>query len=140
MKTPLLTLFITAVCAQVAAATEFTNVPGPLQKALQGNAIQSARLDAGVLRLQVAKPEVTELVYASFVFHAICREQWINPQQFLQYGLQRVEMLNSDASQGFAFDARGDVCEQMGQLGKNFRTFISQYTVKCAAGTCPAPR
>ena len=64
------------------------------------------------------------MVYASFVFHSICREQWIQPATILQYGLQRVEMLNADASQGFAFDARGDVCEQMGQLGKNFRTFI----------------
>jgi len=27
----------------------------------------------------------------------------------------------------------------MGQLGKNFRTFIGQYTVKCTAGACPRP-
>jgi hypothetical protein len=29
------------------------------------------------------------------------------------------------------------VCEQMGQLGKNYRSFIDQYTVKCTAGVCP---
>ena len=121
-----------------AADTAFTNVPPTLQKALHGSAIQSARLDAGVLRLQMDKAQVTELVYATFVFHSICAPQWRQPQAFAQAGLARVELLNADASQGYAFDARGDVCAEMGQMGKNFRSFIAQRTVSCDAGTCPA--
>ena len=50
-----------------------------------------------------------------------------------------MELLNATGTQGYAFDARGDVCEQMGQLGKNFRTFINQRTVKCEGGNCPKP-
>jgi hypothetical protein len=30
------------------------------------------------------------------------------------------------------------VCAEMGQMGKNFRSFIAQRTVSCDAGTCPA--
>ena len=135
----MLALLLAAASTLAFANTEFKNVPVPLQKALQGNSLKTAQLESGVLRMQTSKPVVSELVYATFVFHNICGEQWMNPQQFVQFGLKRVELLNADGSQGFAFDARGDVCEQMGQLGKNFRTFIGQYTVKCTAGACPRP-
>ena len=47
---------------------------------------------------------------------------------------------NAAGTQGFAFDARGDVCEEMGKLGKNFRTFIGKYTQACSASTCPPQR
>ena len=133
----LLALLVGAACTLAMADTEFKNVPVPLQKALRGNALKTVQLDNGVLRLQMDKPAVTELVYATFVFHNICAEQWHNPEQFAQLALKRVELLNATGVQGFAFDARGDVCEQMGQLGKNFRTFIGQRTVPCESGTCP---
>jgi hypothetical protein len=90
-----------------------------------------------VLRLQMDKPEITELVYSTFIYHGICAEQWRSPERFTGVQLNRVVLLNAPGSQGFAFDVRGDVCVQMGELGKNFRAFIGQYTVKCDAGTCP---
>lgn len=134
----LLALLLGAACALAAAGeTQFKNVPAQLQKSLRGNALKSASLDNGVLRLQMDKPEVSELVYGTFVFHNVCAEQWHHPEQFAQWALARVELLNATGTQGYAFDARGDVCEQMGRLGKNFRTFIAQRTVKCDAGTCP---
>ena len=86
------------------------------------------------------KPEVSELVYSTFVFHSVCSQQWRHPQEFAGLGLTRAELLNATGTQGFAFDARGDVCAQMGEMGKNFRTFIAQRTVACAGGSCPAPR
>lgn len=131
-------LLLCAASTLAVADTEFRNVPPTLQKALHGSAIKTAQLDGGVLRAQMDKPEVTELVYSTFVFHNICAQQWRHPQQFAAYGLTRVELLNAGATQGFAFDARGDVCADMGQMGKNFRSFIAQRTVACAAGTCPA--
>lgn len=137
MKT-LLALLLAAAFPLAFASTDFKNVSPPLQKALHGNALKTAQLQDGVLRLITSKPEVSELTYGTFIFHSICREQWVNPLQFAQFGLKRVELLNADGSQGFAFDAQGDVCEKMGQMGKNFREFIAQYTVKCSAGTCPA--
>lgn len=132
-----LALLMAAVSTFAMANTEFTDVPAPLQKALHGNALKTAKLGNGVLQLQTVKPEVSELVYATFIFHNICGEQWMNPQQFAGFGLKRVELLNANGSQGFAFDARGDVCQEMGKLGKNFRSFIAQYTVKCEKGGCP---
>ncbi|MFP5465941.1 MAG: hypothetical protein ACLGG8_00215 [Gammaproteobacteria bacterium] len=137
MKLSLLALLMAALAPLAHANTEFTNVPAQLQKALHGNSLKTAQLDKGVLRLQTTRPEVSELVYATFIFHNICGEQWMNPQQFKDFGLQRVELVNAGGSQGFAFDARGDVCEEMGKLGKNFRSFIAQYTVKCQTGGCP---
>ena len=133
----LLALLISAACTLAMANTEFKNIPAPMQKALRGNALKTVHLDNGVMRLQMDKPVVTELVYSTFVFHNICAEQWHNPEQFAKLALTRVELLNATGAQGFAFDARGDVCVQMGQLGKNFRTFIGQRTVPCEAGTCP---
>ena len=56
------------------------------------------------------------------------RDQWRHPAQFAEYGLQRVEMLNADASQGFAFDASGDVCERMGKMGQKYRELINPRT------------
>ena len=136
----LFALLACTACTLAAADTAFTNVPPTLQKALHGSAIQSARLDAGVLRLQMDKPQVTELVYATFVFHSICAPQWRQPQAFAQAGLARVELLNADASQGYAFDARGDVCARMGQMGQNYRGLITQHTSACTAQSCPPQR
>mgnify|MGYP003602013337 FL=1 len=99
--------------------------------------IKSAQLDNGVLRLQMDKPAVSELVYSTFVFHNICAEQWHHPDQFAKLALAKVELLNASGQQGYAFDARGDVCVQMGQLGKKFGAFIAQRTVPCEAGVCP---
>ena len=100
----------------------------------------AAQFDGGVLRAQLNKAEVTELVYQTFVFHNICAREWYEPQQFASLGLARVELLNAKGDQGFAFDTRGNVCTEMGRLGKNFRTFISQYTVACTASGCPPQR
>lgn len=133
----LLPLLLAAAAPLAMANPDYKNVPPPLQKALHGTALKSAHFETGVLRLAMDKPEVSELVYSTFVFHNICRVQWVNAQQFSQFGLKRVELLNRDGSQGFAFENRGDVCEQMGQLGKNYRSFIAQYTVKCTTGSCP---
>ena len=133
----MLALLIGAVCTLAMANTEFKNIPVPMQKALRGNALKTVHLDNGVMRLQMDKPVITELVYSTFVFHNICAEQWHNPEQFAKLALTWVELLNATGAQGFAFDARGNVCEQMGQLGKNFGTFIGQRTVQCEAGTCP---
>ena len=139
MKALLTTLMMAAACPLALANTDFKNVPPPLQKALHGNALKSAHMEDGVLRLHSSKPEVSELVYATFVFHNICGEQWMNPQQFVQFGLKRVELLNADGSQGFAFDSRGYGGDQERQPGPTCRTSVGQHTVQWTAGACPRP-
>ena len=138
MKT-LLAVLIATASTLAAAAPEFKNVPAPLQKSLSHHGLKSAELDQGVLRLRMDKPEISELVYATFVYHGICAEQWRSPERFVGVNLARVELLNTNASQGYAFDASGDVCVQMGQMGKNYRTLINQRSAKCEGGTCPRP-
>lgn len=135
----LLVLLMGAASALACAAMEFKNVPEPWHKPLSHHSLKSAQLDNGVLRLQLDKPEVTELVYSTFIFHGICAEQWRTPERYAALGLTRVELLDAAGAKGFAFDARGDACEQMGQMGKNFRTFIRERTVVCQGGTCPRP-
>ena len=53
----------------------------------------------------------------------------VSPQEVAQ---------DASAAQGFAFDARGDICEQMGRTGQNVKTLVDQRTVACNAGACPA--
>jgi len=132
----LLALLIATASTFAMAAPEFTNVPAPLQKSLSHHGLKTAKLDSGVLRLSMDKPEISELVYYTFVYHGFCAEQWRSPERFTGVSVNRVELFNTDGTQGFAFDARGDVCVQMGQMGKNYRTFIGQYTTRCTAGTC----
>ena len=138
----LVALLASAACtlAQAQANPGFKNVPPLLHKSIQHGGVTAAQFDGGVLRAQLNKAEVTELVYQTFVFHNICAREWYEPQQFASLGLARVELLNAKGDQGFAFDTRGNVCTEMGRLGKNFRTFISQYTVACTAGGCPPQR
>ena len=136
----LLPLLLAGACTLTLAEPAFQNVPEVLHKPLLGNGLTAARMQQGVLQLQLGKPEVTELVYNTFVFHNICAQQWHDPAQFARLGLTRVELFNAAGTQGFAFDARGDVCEEMGKLGKNFRTFIGKYTQACSASTCPPQR
>ena len=135
----LLALLCGAASTLALAAPEFSNVPAPLQKSLAHHGLKTAQLDNSVLRLRMDKPEVTELVYATFIYHGFCAEQWRSPERFAGVPLSRVELLNTNSTQGYAFEVRGDVCVQMGQMGKNYRTLISQHTVKCEGGTCPRP-
>ena len=136
----LLALLACAASTLALADAGFKNVPPLLDKSIRAGGVTAAQFEGGVLRARLGKSEVSELVYDTFVFHHICAKQWYEPQQFANVGLTRVELLNAKGDQGFAFDARGDVCAEMGKLGKNFRTFIGQYTMACAAGGCPAQR
>lgn len=124
-------------CAQCAAVV-FDNVAPALQKALGHSSLKSAQMQKGVLRVVLTKPELTELAYLTYIYHDICAHQWRQPAEFAQWKLERVEVFNASASQGYAFDARGSVCAEMGQMGKNYRGFIQQRTKACTAGNCPA--
>lgn len=118
-------------------ATEYKDVDPTLQKALGHSGLKSAHRQGGVLRVALDKPEITELGYLTYVYHDICAHQWRQPAVFAQWKLERVEVFNASASQGYVFDARGTVCAEMGQMGKNYRSFIQQRTKACTAGNCP---
>ena len=132
-----------ALCAGAAgslafAGVQFTNVPEAMHKSLGNHSLTTAQLDSqGVLRVQMNKPVLSELVYATFIYNGICAEQWRNAERFAALALTRVEVFDATAAQGFAFDARGDICVRMGEMGQNYRTLISQRSVACSAGVCP---
>lgn len=140
MKQHIVALLACAASTLALADSGFTNVPPLLDKSIRAGGVTAAKFEGGVLRAQLNKGEVSDLVYGTFIFYNICAKQWYEPQQFAGLGLDRVELLNAAGTQGFAFDARGDVCAEMGQLGKNFRSFIAQHTVACTAEGCPGPR
>lgn len=138
-KTLTLLLAACALAATATAAPQFSDIPPDMQKVLQGNALKSAQLDnQGVLRLTSEKPAISELTFASLVFHTICAQQWRHPEEFARWQLTRVQLLEVGAQQGYAFDARGDICQRMGQMGQNYRSVIQQRTVVCSSGQCPA--
>lgn len=123
------------VCA---AGTSYTQVEPTLQQALAHSHLESAQMNDGNLRVVVNKAELSELSYATFIYHDICAHQWRQPALFAQWKIARVEVMARGAQQGYAFDARGSVCAEMGALGKNFRSFIMQRSKTCGAGACPA--
>lgn len=134
---PLVALLLAASATCALAEPNLDQVPAVLHKPLLGNGLQSAQMnDKGVLRLQMGKPQVSELTYSSFIYHSICAEQWRHPEAFAKAQLTRVQLLNADASQGFAFDASGDVCERMGQMGQKYRDLIGPRTSACSASSC----
>ena len=123
------------------AGVEFKNVPEAMHKPLSNHKLKAAELDkAGVLRLQMDRPAISEMVYSNFIIHGICAEQWRNPERFASLALTRVELFDASAGEGFAFDARGDICEQMGRTGQKLKPLVDQRSVVCHAGACPAPR
>lgn len=127
-----------AACTWALAGTQFTNVPEPMHKPFNNHNLKTAQLsDQGVLRVQIDKPAISQLVYSTFIFNGICSEQWRNPARFATLKLTRVEVFDNSGAQGFAFDPSGDLCKQMGSMGKNFGAMIAERTVTCSAGTCP---
>lgn len=120
------------------AGTELKNVPEPLGKSLGSHGTKSAAMEGGTLRVVLDKATLTELTYFTFIYHSICAEQWRSPGPFAKMGLKRVEVLNAAGTDGFAFDGDAATCADMGQMGRNFRTFISQYTTPCTSGRCGA--
>lgn len=125
-------------CMAVAAfaGAELSKVPAPLNQSLASHSTKSAAMDGGVLRVVLNKPALTELAFFTFIYHDICAQQWRQPESFAKMGLKRVEVLNAAGADGFAFDGDAAVCADMGQMGKNYRTFIGQRTAKCEAGRC----
>lgn len=138
MSSKLLVSACVFLAGGVSAATAFTEVDLSLQKALASSHLQSAQMKDGNLRVVLNKAPVSELAYATFVYHDICAHQWRQPALFAQWKITRVEVLELGGQQGYAFDARGSACADMGELGKNFRSFILQRSKTCSAGVCPA--
>lgn len=118
------------------AGPVLTNIPEALNHSLRSEGTKSAVMDAGVLRVVLNKPELSELAFFTFIFHDICAEQWRKPELFAKTGLKRVEALDAGGATGFAFEGDAATCAEMGQMGKNFRTFIAQRTTPCEAGRC----
>ena len=118
------------------ASMELKNIPEPLNQSLRLHGTKSATMEAGLLRVVMRQPTLTELTYYNFIYHGICAEQWRTPEKFAQIGLKRVEVLDAAGVAGFAFDGDATTCADMGQMGKNFRTFVDRYTAKCEAGRC----
>lgn len=136
-----LALLISAASTLAFAGVEFKNVPEAMQKPLSNHTLKTAEMDkAGMLRLQMDKPVLSELVYSNFIVHGICAEQWRNPERFASWALTRVEVFDASAAEGFAFDARGDICEQMGRMGQKIKPLVDQRSVVCQAGVCPPAR
>ena len=136
-----LAFLICAASTLALAGEEFKNVPEAMQKPLSNHKLKAAELDkAGVLRLQMDRPAISEMVYSNFIIHGICATKWRNPERFATLDLTRVELLDANATEGFAFDARGDICEQIGRTGQNVKLLVDQRSVVCSAGVCPPAR
>ena len=136
-----LAFLISAASTLAFAGVEFKNVPEPMHKPFSNHKLKTVELDkGGLLRVQMDKPAVSELVYSNFIIHGICATKWRNPERFATLDLTRVELLDANATEGFAFDARGDICEQIGRTGQNVKLLVDQRSVVCSAGVCPPAR
>lgn len=131
---------LAGVCSFASADLVFKNVPQDLEVPLQGHALTLAEKDAqGVLQLHSSKPVISELEYNNFVMHGICSHQWRNPARFASWNLSTVQLWAADGQKGYAFDASGDVCEQLGkfgQPGQNYRKLVAERTTVCQQGQC----
>lgn len=136
MKTAIVSLALASAAVGATAATSFAGVPEPLGSFLGMHQVKEASWKDGVLRVKLQKTEVSELVYYTFVYHAVCSEQWHKPEAFNKMGLVRAEVLDAAGAKGFAFDGDAAVCAEMGSMGKKFGNFIGERTSKCEAGTC----
>lgn len=136
MRTTLLTMALACAMVGASATTPFAGVPEPLGSYLGLHQVKTATWKEGVLRVQLQKAELSELVYYTFIYHGVCAEQWHKPAAFDKMGLVRVEVLDAAGAQGFAFDGDAATCAEMGNMGKKFGLFIGERTRKCAAGIC----
>ena len=135
-----LACLLAGICTLASAELVVKNLPPSLERPLQGNGLLAAEMDAqGVLHLRSKKATISELDYNNFVMHGLCSEQWRDPARFASWNLGKVELLAVDGQQGYAFDASGDVCEQLGrcgQPGQNFRKRVAERPPGCQQGQC----
>jgi hypothetical protein len=136
MKTAFLTMALACATFGASAATPIAGVPEPLGSSLGMHQVKDASWKNGVLRVQLQKAEISELVYYTFIYHGICAEQWHKPAAFNQMGLVRTEVFGATGVNGFAFDGDAAVCAEMGNMGKKFGKFIGERTTRCEAGQC----
>ena len=135
-----LACLLAGICTLASAELVVKNLPPSLERPLQGNGLLAAEMDAqGVLHLRSKKATISELDYNNFVMHGLCSEQWRDPARFASWNLGKGELLAVDGQQGYAFDASGDVCEQLGrfgQPGQNYRKRVAERTTVCQQGQC----
>ena len=113
MQAAFLSLVLASATFAASAATPFAGVPEPLGSSLGMHQVKEASWKNGVLRVQLQKSEVSELVYYTFVYHGVCSEQWHKPEAFNKMGLVRAEVFDAAGAKGFAFDGDAAVCAEM---------------------------
>ena len=105
-------------------------VPPAIQKAIKPLAIQSVDLSSGVLRVVMSRPLVTLDMYHAVAIVGGCYSLFGNPKAWGNAKINRIEVLNDIAAQGYALDDASHSCKALGSLTQEQeRKYIADHTL-----------
>lgn len=123
----------------LSAAVYADPVPPAIVKALKPFTIKSAELSSGVLRVVMDRPMVSVDMYRAAGIRGACHSLIGNPKAWGKAKIERIEVLNDIAAQGYALEDAAQICTAIadGKLtADQEEKRIADTTVGCIAGNC----
>ncbi len=93
------------------------------------------KMNDQVLRVITGKPVLKIDFYSFNLKSSICGSYWANKDAWGHKDWQRIEFLNSDDGQGFAFVGGKSACDELGKA-KVDNNYLAQHTWVCTSGQC----
>jgi len=129
--------FACIVALGIASPARADSVPPTILKYTKSFQTHSIALSAGTLRVVMKRPMVSDLMYRSVAVNGICQALIGEPNGWGSAKVDRIEVLNDIAAQGYALlDARA-TCQRIGSLTDvEVKKLVTAQTVNCVSGSC----
>ncbi len=114
-------------------------VPPRLMRNLRAYPVMKASLQKRVLTLVTTQHIVDHTLYENIVSNGVCSVLWNNPEKgWLKAKIDRIDVLNRDEKEGFAFINARQSCLELEKLKdeKEQKLFFSKQTITCQSGFC----
>jgi hypothetical protein len=112
-------------------------VPPAILKGIKPLTIKSVDLSSGVLRVVMSRPMVSLDMYHAVAITGACWQLIGNPKGWGNARIDRIEVLNDIATQGFALEDARKTCTALGPLHSGQeRKYVEKHTIPCVVGSC----
>lgn len=118
-------------------------VPPRLMRNLKGHHVMRVSLQKGILKLVTTHAVVTRDIYEKVVTEGACSVLVTNPEKGWEKArIDRIEVLNQDERQGYAFVDARNTCLELGKIrDENQRkAYFSKQTWICTVEICDEPK
>ena len=112
-------------------------VPPTILKWVKPYQTHSVELSSGVLRVTMARTMVSDDMYRAVAINGVCSALFGEAKGWGSAKIERIEVLNNLAAQGYALLDAKNSCQRIGASNDaEAKKVVAAQTVNCRAGNC----